>query len=116
MSTQVEQGLGIGSGAPFFNRATAALTRFIKLRDPPPGSASPAPTLVLHTRGGHALGDMASYDYFTLGGPFSVRTTALPRVHLDISCHRRRAVASDRKRCSTPASPTLTICAFATLW
>ena len=70
---QVEQGLGIGSGRPFFNRATASLTRFLKLRDPSPGSAAPAPTLVLHARGGHALGDMASYDYFTLGGPFSVR-------------------------------------------
>ena len=32
---QVEQGLGIGSGRPFFNRATASLTHFQKLRDPP---------------------------------------------------------------------------------
>ena len=75
-SDQVEQGLGIGSGAPFFNRATAAMTRFVKLRDPPPGSSAPAPTLVLHTRAGHAIGDMASYDYFTLGGPFSVRASS----------------------------------------
>ena len=30
-------------------------------------------TLVLHGRVGNCLGDMASYDYFTLGGPYSVR-------------------------------------------
>lgn len=81
----MEQGLGIGSGAPFFNRATAALTRFVKLRDPPPGSASPPPTLVLHTRAGHALGDMASYDYFTLGGPFSVRACSACWAHLHLA-------------------------------
>ena len=27
-------------------------------------------TLVLHARGGACIGDMASYDYFTLGGPY----------------------------------------------
>jgi len=69
----VEQGLGLGSGFPFFNRITASATRFIKLRNVPETSKSPPLTLVLHARGGHALGDMASYDYFTLGGPFSVR-------------------------------------------
>ena len=68
----MEQGLGLGSGMPFFNRCTGSATRFIKLRDVPEASRSPAPTLVLHARAGHALGDMASYDYFTLGGPFSV--------------------------------------------
>jgi hypothetical protein len=30
-------------------------------------------TLVLHTRAGNCIGDMAAYDYFTLGGPYSVR-------------------------------------------
>lgn len=30
-------------------------------------------TLVLHARAGNVVGDMASYDYFTLGGPYSVR-------------------------------------------
>ena len=30
-------------------------------------------TLVLHGRVGNCIGDMASYDYFTLGGPYSVR-------------------------------------------
>lgn len=27
-------------------------------------------TLVLHVKGGNCIGDMASYDYFTLGGPY----------------------------------------------
>lgn len=69
---QVEQGVGVGSGKPFFNRHTVSSTRFIKLRDPPPSSSSPPLLLVLHGRAGNAIGDMASYDYFTLGGPFSV--------------------------------------------
>ncbi|KAJ9504829.1 hypothetical protein QJQ45_005429 [Haematococcus lacustris] len=30
-------------------------------------------TLVLHARAGNCIGDMASYDYFSLGGPYSVR-------------------------------------------
>jgi len=30
-------------------------------------------TLVLHARAGNCFGDMASYDYFSLGGPYSVR-------------------------------------------
>ncbi len=72
----MEQGLGLGSGMPFFNRCTGSATRFIKLRSVSEASRSPAPTLVLHARTGHALGDMASYDYFTLGGPFSVRCFA----------------------------------------
>ena len=70
----MEQGLGLGSGMPFFNRSTGSVTRFIKLRDVPEASRSPPLTLVLHARAGTALGDMASYDYFTLGGPFSVRS------------------------------------------
>ena len=30
-------------------------------------------TLVLHTRAGNCFGDMAAYDFFSLGGPYSVR-------------------------------------------
>ena len=71
---------------PFFNRCTGSATRFIKLRDVPETSRSPAPTLVLHAHAGHALGDMASYDYFTLGGPFSVRySTAFLHGALNLS-------------------------------
>lgn len=69
----MEQGLGLGSGMPFFNRCTGSATRFIKLRNAPETSRSPPLTLVVHARAGTAVGDMASYDYFTLGGPFSVR-------------------------------------------
>lgn len=68
----VEQSL-LGSGMPMYNRHTAAATRFIKLRDPPAGSKAPPPVLVLHARAGNCIGDMASYDYFLLGGPYSVR-------------------------------------------
>ncbi|KAK9809832.1 hypothetical protein WJX72_000025 [[Myrmecia] bisecta] len=69
---QVDQGLGIGSGNPFFNRHIASLTRFIQLQKPKEGSATP-PVLVLHGRYGGTIGDVASYDTFTLGGPYSVR-------------------------------------------
>ena len=74
---QVDQGVGIGTGFPLFNRATASLTRFLQLRAPPPGGKRPPPVLVVHGRGGAALGDLASYDYFTLGGPYSVRTAVM---------------------------------------
>jgi len=78
-AAQVDQGLGIGTGFPLFNRATASLTRFLQLREPPRGSRKPPPVLVAHGRGGAALGDLASYDYFTLGGPYSARPHAAPR-------------------------------------
>ena len=70
----MDQGLGLGTGFPLFNRATASLTRFLQLRPPPPGGKKPPPVLVVHGKGGHAVGDLASYDYFTLGGPYSVLT------------------------------------------
>lgn len=79
---QVEQGLGLGSGFPFFNRCTGSATRFLKLRDVPETSRSPPPVLVLHARAGTAVGDMASYDFFTLGGPFSVRMARTHAVHV----------------------------------
>ena len=79
---QVDQGVGIGTGFPLFNRATASLTRFLQLRVPPPGGKKPPPVLVVHGRGGTALGDLASYDYFTLGGPYSVRTAVMSSLWL----------------------------------
>jgi len=33
----------------------------------------PPPVLVLHDRYGGCVGDLPSYDAFTLGGPYSVR-------------------------------------------
>ena len=90
---QVEQGLGVGTGFPFFNRCTGSATRFLKLRDMPETSRSPPPVLVLHARAGMAVGDMASYDYFTLGGPFSVRMldSCCPSVHISSAANQHRS-------------------------
>lgn len=66
---QVEQGLGIGSGAPLFNRMEAQCTRFWKLTTPR-GKSAPV-TLVAHGKVGNTVGDLPAYDAFLLGGPFS---------------------------------------------
>ena len=66
---QVEQGLGIGSGAPLFNRMEAQCTRFWKLTTPR-GKSAPV-TLVAHGKVGNTIGDLPAYDAFLLGGPFS---------------------------------------------
>jgi outer membrane protein assembly factor BamA len=76
----VDQGLGIGSASPFFNKHLATFTRFIKLRGPKPGSTSPPMVAVAHARYGGCVGDMASYDYFTLGGPHSIRGYSIGEV------------------------------------
>ncbi|CAL9191102.1 protein TOC75-3, chloroplastic-like [Musa acuminata AAA Group] len=71
---QVDQGLGIGSNFPFFNRHQLTLTRFIPLKQVEEGvDKSAPPVLVLHGHYGGCVGDLASYDAFTLGGPYSVR-------------------------------------------
>ena len=70
---QVDQGLGIGSKSPFFNRLYVAATRFIQLKKPNKGSKSPPITAVLQTNVGNTIGDMPVYDSFLLGGPYSVR-------------------------------------------
>ncbi len=56
---QVEQGLGLGSGSPLFNRHVVSLTRFTKLRSPPPSSTSPPPVLVTHARSALATDHLA---------------------------------------------------------
>ena len=66
---QVDQGLGIGTKAPFFNRFIASATRFLQLTRPK-GKRAPV-TLVAHARLGSALGDLPAYDAFLLGGPYS---------------------------------------------
>ena len=66
---QVEQGLGIGTRAPLFNRMEAQSTRFWKLTQPL-GKHTPV-TLVTHCKVGNALGDLPAYDAYLLGGPFS---------------------------------------------
>jgi len=69
----VDQALFSGTGFPVYNRHTASSTRFIQLRDVPRKSAAPPPVLVLHARYGGCIGNLASYDAFTLGGPHSCR-------------------------------------------
>ncbi|GFZ01437.1 translocon at the outer envelope membrane of chloroplasts 75-III [Actinidia rufa] len=71
---QLDQGLGIGSKFPFFNRHQLTLTRFIQLKQVEEGAGKPPPpVLVLHGHYGGCVGDLPSYDAFTLGGPYSVR-------------------------------------------
>ncbi|XP_020223611.1 protein TOC75-3, chloroplastic [Cajanus cajan] len=71
---QVDQGLGIGTQFPFFNRHQLTLTRFLQLMPVEEGAGKPPPpVLVLHGHYGGCVGDLPSYDAFTLGGPYSVR-------------------------------------------
>ncbi|WCJ20483.1 Protein TOC75 chloroplastic [Euphorbia peplus] len=71
---QVDQGLGIGSKFPFFNRHQLTMTRFIPLKQVEEAAGkAPPPVLVLHGHYGGCVGDLPSYDAFTLGGPYSVR-------------------------------------------
>ncbi|MQM15804.1 hypothetical protein Taro_048752 [Colocasia esculenta] len=71
---QLDQGLGIGSKFPFFNRHQLTITRFLQLKQVEEGAGKPPPpVLVLHSHYGGCVGDLPSYDAFTLGGPYSVR-------------------------------------------
>ncbi|KAA8543841.1 hypothetical protein F0562_021982 [Nyssa sinensis] len=71
---QLDQGLGIGSKFPFFNRHQLTMTRFIQLKQVEEAAGKPPPpVLVLHGHYGGCVGDLPSYDAFTLGGPYSVR-------------------------------------------
>uniref|UniRef100_M8C4H1 Protein TOC75, chloroplastic n=1 Tax=Aegilops tauschii TaxID=37682 RepID=M8C4H1_AEGTA len=71
---QLDQGLGIGSKSPLFNRHQLTLTKFINLNNQEKGVGKPLPAvLVLHGHYAGCVGDLPSYDAFTLGGPYSVR-------------------------------------------
>ncbi|KAL3750606.1 hypothetical protein ACJRO7_011582 [Eucalyptus globulus] len=71
---QLDQGLGIGSNFPFFNRHQLTCTGFFQLKQVEEGAGKPPPpVLVLHGHYGGCVGDLPSYDAFTLGGPYSVR-------------------------------------------
>ncbi|KAJ0979535.1 hypothetical protein J5N97_015009 [Dioscorea zingiberensis] len=71
---QLDQGLGIGSKFPFFNRHQLSVTRFFQLSAVKEGAGKPPPpVLVVHGRYGGCVGDLPGYDAFTLGGPYSVR-------------------------------------------
>ena len=69
---EVNQGVGIGTRLPVFNRHVLTMTRFLQLTEPKKKSGTPA-VLVAHVKAGNALGDLATYDAFVLGGPHSVR-------------------------------------------
>ena len=70
---EVNQGLFVGTGFPFFNKHTLSSTRYLPLGPQPVDSNQARPTLVLHGRYGGCVGDLPSYEAFTLGGPHSVR-------------------------------------------
>ncbi|KAL1827532.1 hypothetical protein ACET3Z_005944 [Daucus carota] len=71
---QLDQGLFIGSKFPFFNRHHLTWTKFLQLKAVEEGAGKPPPpVLVLHGHYGGCVGDLPSYDAFTLGGPYSVR-------------------------------------------
>ncbi|KAM3312060.1 hypothetical protein ACQJBY_032201 [Aegilops geniculata] len=71
---QVDQGLGIGSRNPFFNRHQLTVTKFVNLNKQEKGAGKPPPAvLVAHGRYAGCVGDLPSYDAFALGGPHSVR-------------------------------------------
>ena len=72
MRSQVEQGLGLGSNHPFFNRHRLAWTRFQPLEAVSQESRKAPMVLVLHGGYGGCVGDALPYDLFTLGGPYSV--------------------------------------------
>ncbi|KAF8669354.1 hypothetical protein HU200_051695 [Digitaria exilis] len=71
---QLDQGLGIGSKNPFFNRHQLSVTKFINLNKQDKGAGKPPPAvLAVHGRYAGCVGDLPSYDAFAIGGPHSVR-------------------------------------------
>ncbi|KAG0599508.1 hypothetical protein M758_12G157500 [Ceratodon purpureus] len=69
---QVDQGVGLGTRAPMFNRHLLAMTRYMPLRKEAPKDQLPS-VIVLHTRYGGCLGDVINYRSFSNGGPYSLR-------------------------------------------
>jgi len=65
-------GASMSAGLPIYNRNTASMTRFFAL-DQLTFGRLPNASFVMHGKFGNCIGDIASYDYFTLGGPFSNR-------------------------------------------
>ncbi|KAK3119879.1 hypothetical protein QOZ80_9AG0677020 [Eleusine coracana subsp. coracana] len=72
--TECDQGLGIGTNNPVFNRHQLSPTKFINLNKQEQGAGKPPPAvLALHGRYAGCIGDLPAYDAFALGGPHSVR-------------------------------------------
>lgn len=69
---QVEQGLGVGTNRPVFNRHRLSWTRFQPLEAVAHDSRKTPKVVVLHAGCGGCIGDVLPYDLFTLGGPYSV--------------------------------------------
>ncbi|CAI9783913.1 unnamed protein product [Fraxinus pennsylvanica] len=66
---QLDQGLGVGSKFPFFNRHQLTVTQFFQLKQIEEAAGKPPPpVLVLHGHYGGCVGDLPSYNAFTLGG------------------------------------------------
>jgi outer membrane protein assembly factor BamA len=76
---EVNQGLGLGNGV--FNRYLLSTARFLPLWQPPPVGKNKAPyspvALVLHAQHGSCIGPHPSYEWRTLGGPFSSRAYSI---------------------------------------
>ncbi|KAL6868334.1 hypothetical protein ACP4OV_015179 [Aristida adscensionis] len=71
---QVDQGLGIGSNRPFFNRHQLSMTKFVNLNNQEQDVDKPPPAvLALHGRYAGCVGDLPHYEAFALGEPRSVR-------------------------------------------
>ncbi|TVU38276.1 hypothetical protein EJB05_11636, partial [Eragrostis curvula] len=71
---QLDQGLGIGSKNPFFNRHQISITKFINLNKQEKDAGKPPPAvLAIHGRYAGCVGDLPSYDAYPIGGPHSVR-------------------------------------------
>ncbi|KAL6660581.1 hypothetical protein ACP70R_001616 [Stipagrostis hirtigluma subsp. patula] len=71
---QVDQGLGVGTSRPFFNRHQLSVTKFINLNNQQEDAGKPPPAvLAVHGRYAGCVGDQPSYDAFSLGGPRSFR-------------------------------------------
>ena len=100
---EVDQGLGLGSARPFFNRHSASLTRFIRLPNwvqPWKNMRKPNPpaVLVLHGKYGGCFGDLPAYDAFALGGPHSARAYSVG----ELGAARRMAEVAAELRVTLP--------------
>ena len=73
---QVDQGLGLGTCLPFFNRHVLSATRFISVPFGPfktENKQKGQPQLIVSAKYANCIGDLPTYEAFPLGGPHSVR-------------------------------------------
>lgn len=71
--TQVDQGLGLGTHAPMFNRHQLSMTRYMPIPKHPLPKGQLPTVIVLHSRYSGCVGDVPSYRTFTNGGPYALR-------------------------------------------